>query len=636
MHEFIKKHRKILLAILILLTTVIAVKEQFRAESSSRLVITTLSGKKPERFEVLRRIDSIPHSIQPYGNLFFSFKNFQNWNENGINTTAMIFQRSAYNIYPLQLYGNAGNFTPFDTVGKKEQEKFSMQEWIHKKNISHTLYFVRNPDKSVAMNIIQHAKVKPTPHSETKITIIILDIIISFICTAFFGLFIVSFIFKNAPKIEIASVAVLSGIGCSALIFQLFSMLGILPSPALLALLGISGVLGVYLRRGKLLKIITTSGSPDIDSQGRSIKFLKSLLLTLLIFVTVVILFNACFLELYAWDGFMIWLLKAKVVLHESLKETSFFTNRNYGFAHLKYPLLLPFIYASFSLLTGGFNLYSARSPEFFLFIAGAFLFYYIFRKESRSSIFAMLLMTSMFLSPVFLINCGVGVADALLSIFYCASIYYQFAFFRNGKRQDILLAIIFTALCAMTKNEGIALYGVSIVLFTFFSILLKPTGNSIKNSLFFALGTTLLVLPYFLWSSSLPATDENYPQHLSALLSMKKLSLLPGIFGKFITTMFSLKFLPPSLIAIFALATVKRTFFTSHLFWTRFIYFSLHFLMYILIFAVTPWNLSFLYNTALDRVILHLIPALLLLGATAYGYAGASKSDKNLNMRQE
>ena len=636
MLKFIKKYKLIFVILLILLTVAIAVTEQLDANSSARLVITELSGKKPERFEILRRIDSVPISLQPHGNLFFSFKHFQDWDDNGINTTALIFQRTAYNIYPLLLYGDAGNFTPFDAERKKQQTVFSMNEWIRQKNISHTVYYLQNPDKSVAMNVVQHIRMKPVIRYKPGAMIISLSIIISLICTGAFGLFLSSFIFQRTTRIEFISVALLTGIGCSALVIQSLSMLGILPSSTMIGVLGVCGVLGVYIRRDNIKKIVTESSPLNIDEKRRTVKFAKLSLFIILLSVVIIIFFNAFILPLYAWDGFMIWLLKAKVLIHESLAETSFFTNRNYGFAHLKYPLLLPFIYASYSLFAGGFNLYCARSPEFFIFISGALLFYHIFKKESKSSIFSLLLMLSMFSSPVFLINCGVGVADAALSIFYFASIYYQFCFFRDQKRQDIVLAIIFTTLCAMTKNEGIALFGISAVLFSLFSIVLKPGKVSIKNSLIFVLSTTILLLPYFLWSSSVPATDENYPQHLSALFTFEKISLIPTIFYKFISTMFSLKFLPATTVAIFALFIADITFFRSQLFWTRFIYFIAHLCLYIFVFAITPWNLSFLYNTALDRVILHLIPPLLLMAATAYGYALSENGAKKQNLKIE
>jgi len=579
-----------------------------------------------EDFEILRLIDSVPRTLTPHRNLFFSFKNFKDWNDNGINTTALIFQRTAYNIYPDLLYGNAGNFTPFDTKSKKKQINIPINKWIQEKNISHTVQYRKTPDKSVTMNVIQHFTVPPPQYLKSKIGIIKIcfTIIISLICTGTFGFALSSLFFKRVAIIEFISVSILIGIGSSAIIIQSLSMVGILPSSTIIGTIGVTGVLGLYFRKEKLSKILSKPIKIDIniEEETKTIKSIKICAWIILLTVLIIIFFNACILPLYAWDGFMIWLLKTKVLIHEPLNTTSFFTNRSYGFAHLKYPLLIPFMYSSFSLFTGGFNLYCARSPELFIFISGVLLFYYIFKKESQSSIFSLLLISSLFLSPVFLVNCGVGVADTVLSIFYGASIYYQFRYFNKQTRQNMIIAMLFTSLCGLTKNEGIALCIISMILFSFFTLLLNLNKKNIINSLIFTFGIVTLLLPHIIWSHSIPDTDENYPQHLSTLFTMAKISLIPSILYKFASTMLSLKFLSTIIVTLFALLIADRTFLKSQLFWTRFTYFASHFCLYILVFAITPWNLLFLYNTALDRVILHLLPALLLLAATAYGYS--------------
>jgi hypothetical protein len=40
----------------------------------------------------------------------------------------------------------------------------------------------------------------------------------------------------------------------------------------------------------------------------------------------------------------------------------------------------------------------------------------------------------------------------------------------------------------------------------------------------------------------------------------------------------------------------------------------GLHLLAYALVYSVTPWNLTFLLNTTLDRLLWHVLPAVVLL----------------------
>ncbi len=617
----ISKYKEKIAIILLCCTIAIAVIEQLNVDSPANFVLCTLSKKNIEKLELLSRIDSIPKTLKPHTNLCFLCKSFDNWNKQTNTIPALIFQRSAYNIYPFLLYGNAGNFTPFDN--HQEKINFHNTEWLKAKDISHTVTFTKLPDKNVATNIIKHRQVKKQKERlNPGIIMIYWGISITFLLTTGFGLLISSFILKRTTPLELISISILFGMGCSAIIIQYLSMLGLRPSITTLGILGTAGLIGGFLRRKQLLQSLSGSHKFNTKEKKRWIKFIQIFTYCILLCALIIVFFNACILPLYAWDGFMIWLLKSKVLMHESLAETSFFSNRSYGFAHLKYPLLVPFIYTSFSLFIGEFNINCARSPEIFFFIAGNLLFYYILKKESKSSIFSLTLLASIFLSPVLLINCGVGVADTILSIFYCASIYYQYLYLKNNQRQDMFIAIIFTILCGLTKNEGIALSGISIVLFTLFAVSLKPNKKNIINSLIFIISILIFMLPHFIWSHQLPATDENYPQHLLSIFTIEKFSLIPGILWEFISQMLSLKFVSAIIALIFALVTVHKSFFKSKLSWILFSYFITHFCLYIFVFAITPWSLNFLYNTALNRVILHLIPVLLILAATAYGYS--------------
>jgi hypothetical protein len=94
----------------------------------------------------------------------------------------------------------------------------------------------------------------------------------------------------------------------------------------------------------------------------------------------------------------------------------------------------------------------------------------------------------------------------------------------------------------------------------------------------------------------------------------------IPNIITHFATTLFSIKFIPVAAILVYTIILIlkKRAFAQKAIVITS-TYLITHLLLYILIFTITPWSLSFLYSTALDRLLFHLIPAIFFMAAAAY-----------------
>jgi hypothetical protein len=276
-------------------------------------------------------------------------------------------------------------------------------------------------------------------------------------------------------------------------------------------------------------------------------------------------------------------------------------------------------MYTSTSLFIENFNLACARSVEVLIFIGGALCFFNAFKKETNSHWFTTLLLCTIFYSPVFINNCGVGSADAVMTIFYGASIYYQYRYFKEKSRSTLIIAALFTIFCALTKNEGLAAAFLSITLFPIFSLIQSRDKKSITNVILFASIIIFMLMPWLIWSREIPSSDENYPAHIYAIFTSSSLLITIKVFIKFLKTLFELKFLPVMLTLIFALAIARKKFFISQTFIIRLAYLCGHISIYILIFSITPWDLSFLYKTALNRVLLHLIPAFLFLASAAY-----------------
>ncbi len=157
-----------------------------------------------------------------------------------------------------------------------------------------------------------------------------------------------------------ANESMLVGMGvCAAALFPLTL---ILPHDALLAeaILLAACLCWAILRRIARGEGIARTARPPLDPTARGI-------------LAAVILVTAVFAALnfrytYAWDGFMIWATKARLLSHVgSLNREWLLPGDLYGMRHLEYPPAVPLYEALLSLLRGSFD-YDKLKPVFLVF----------------------------------------------------------------------------------------------------------------------------------------------------------------------------------------------------------------------------------------------------------------------------
>ena len=154
------------------------------------------------------------------------------------------------------------------------------------------------------------------------------------------------------------------------------------------------------------------------------------------------------------WDAWAIWLFKAKAFAADG--GVKMFLGRAGEFnAQPSYPLLMP-LYGAFLLKLGGTDQAAkAISPLFFLALLGAF--YTLARRFGSRPV--ALVFTAM-LANLHMVNITAfelaGYADTTLSVYLLLGAGFLYAWYREERTEDLVLAAGFAGLAAWTKNEGI------------------------------------------------------------------------------------------------------------------------------------------------------------------------------------
>ena len=604
---------------------IVSVYSIFNKNFAGRRILNYIQNSNNNSYlKTLNKIDSLPSLVAPHKNIYIKFNGFDDWKQSGIYLQGMIFQKTAYNIYPNILFSNDGNYTPFDKKRRNHllEHHLNSVSLMKKLNISNEIILTK--DKN---NTSMKTKRFFTPSSRQKKQInsfssILLSISIAFITILLTGAAFCMIIFKKIDYLNFISLSFLFGVSTVAFILQTLSISGFDMHYFYLVGIAFTSILILLFKKKHLKEFLSPQKKFSTfikKSFSKTDLFYLIFFTILFVIMLLVICGNIFILPVYSWDAFMIWLFKTKILLFRNLADNDIFTYRPYGYAHLKYPLLYPFICAMQCLILSEYNEICAKSIAILFFIASVLFCIKIYFEQSKSLILSLGATIFTVFIPVFIKFCGVGSADPILTIFYAASIFFQFKCIEKISLENLIPAIFFTASAAMIKNEGIALALISICLFTLFITIKYKNILSVKYTLYFIFGIILIMTPWLIWNHKIPNWDENYLGHLGNLFTLKNYSktilILKSVFG----FLFSLNFLYSGFLFFLSLLLISPTILKKEPVFVAFSYLIIHLLLYIAIFTITPWNLDFLISTALERMILHLQPAFYLFICTVY-----------------
>jgi hypothetical protein len=256
--------------------------------------------------------------------------------------------------------------------------------------------------------------------------------------------------------LQLLGLSFAAGAGVLPLLLFVVSIAGVKPSRGRLAGIAILTIIAMLLLRhkGRLVK-------PSIPSpRGRisPMTLLGLLSLALIMTAAANIAAEASWPGLTDIDAFAIWGFKAKWVLYDALRPMPpVFLDPTLSYSHQDYPLSLPLLIAGLYALLGHVDENAAKLLLLPIWCALTAIMYGAIRRFSRRAI--ALAVTAVFCTaPVVVGNAGLIVAETSLLLAFTGASTQLLQWMEQGERGELILAALFAAIAAFTKNEGLAM----------------------------------------------------------------------------------------------------------------------------------------------------------------------------------
>lgn len=312
-----------------------------------------------------------------------------------------------------------------------------------------------------------------------------------------------------------------------------------------------------------------------------------------------------------SWDGFRIWNIKAEfLALNNPLWQNVF--NLPHFMSHNDYPMMLPSLTARFWNYTGGENFAANITIGLFFTFGLVYLLYQAiayFKSEK-----AAIAVTSVFMIlDIFLVNGAAQCADIPLAYMYLCAITALFMYFKKQQFSYIILSVIFAALSAWTKNEGMLFFAIFVSTVAIWLLLNK---NYKKAGL--VIFSAAIPAVFLLLFKKLANSPNDLIAGFAALktyhfaFDWSRYLIIIKTFAKIIFTRFPLLFVLLLLcIKGFKIKDSNRTPFLLSV-----IIFTLTTAGYFCVYLFSPHDITWLVDNSMDRLILQILPVFLFLFA--------------------
>jgi hypothetical protein len=197
--------------------------------------------------------------------------------------------------------------------------------------------------------------------------------------------------------------------------------------------------------------------------------------------------------------------------------------------------------------------------------------------------------------------------------MFYAGSIHYVARWIDRQEWPDLILAILFSAFVAFTKNEGTVLALMNGAVLLGFGLWVGRRRAWVGAAAFFA-GLLAINAAWLIWSRSLPRTHEDYGSKLLSSLVVTHLPRLKEIIPAMLVQMAELRvwgllWIMAGVLALLGWRALARPYVLA-----LWVLLGLHLMSYALAYSVTPWDLALLMPMTMDRLLLHTVPAVIFL----------------------
>jgi hypothetical protein len=312
------------------------------------------------------------------------------------------------------------------------------------------------------------------------------------------------------------------------------------------------------------------------------------------------------------YDAWAIWTTHAKFLSAPQIW-TRIFDDTNI-MSHSDYPLMLPSLVAFFWKIINTTSFIVPLLLSFFILTAVILLLYYALADEFQNKTYACLGLFILVADYNFQLLSSAQCADTLLSLFILLTFVLNNTF-RSYHPSNLSYILGFAcASCTWIKNEGDLFY------VTFTAVFLITNSKHFNNITKYLVGSIvpLFITVYFKLiyapTNDLVAASQNQTLRIVGDLQDKNryISILKALANELFSNFWM------AFILFLLLLLVNRNFYKSLPFLVLLIMFS----GYMMIYLITPYNLTWHLSTSLSRVLYQIYPSFLYISIMAFGNA--------------
>lgn len=327
-----------------------------------------------------------------------------------------------------------------------------------------------------------------------------------------------------------------------------------------------------------------------------------------------------------AWDAQHIWFLKAKAFFISGSVDRNFLLDRTYFDSHADYPIMIPlsitWLYTAMEY--AGDRVVKVIYPIQYLSLL--IVFFYMVRNFT-SRLYGFVFMLILSIMPLLQAHSGgypdkvgilysgdfTGYADLTLAFCFFAGASFMYLYMKECKSVFLFLSVMFLSMAGWAKNEGIVFMFLGLIVLGFF--VYNYDKAKLKYFLLTLIAPFLMGVLWIIYSGYIGVDNES-------MIALKFYGVEPSIY-RIVTVIFSMVSFSLNIqffgiigfvFIVFLFVNIKNNIKQPIVF----IYglFFLQMAAYGAAYFFTTKNITFHLATSIDRVLLHLMPLVLFLGA--------------------
>ncbi len=322
-----------------------------------------------------------------------------------------------------------------------------------------------------------------------------------------------------------------------------------------------------------------------------------------LLFIELIYLFSYWFMyPVFWWDAITYWDGAAKVMFYDG------------NFSPNTYPVLVPLNYCFYFSLFGQYHYFSKILIVGYFIHLHIFLFYSLrFFKLDRT--YSILITTTLALLGFMFVLATTAVADLPLTFFYTIASIFLFYYVSTKKKHYLLYSSVFMGFSVWVKPEGFYLFIINASVFVLYQLYFlvikkKNLNHAFREFLSFIILGILILLPWRIFYA-IEGFENYYTPHLFEVLNYKRVLtrlrvILPRILYRS-TSPFRWGLFFWFIFYLILILNIRILFKEDMM--VLLLLISLHFLLYIVVYLITPLELKLHIRQSFDRMLLHLTP---------------------------